>query len=258
VGRQFARHALRQPFGGTEGGAALTCVTPADLGRPIAAIVQRCGIPASVGCSRTGNHLLYDGAPGGTDVLFDADDTAILALDFQQRAPERLALNVGAHAFTFAFGVTTLPDAQSQLSDVADVSGTSWAAYRVDARVTLVAQFDSATGTLQRLTLGKPATLKRLGVLPVPLGEPALDYVPPRIRGTLPLAQPANRAGNRATIVRIDVDRYGISRHVTVIVPSSDRAFDDALVTRLDDVRFEPATLSGRTIASTDFALVTH
>ena len=215
-------------------------------------------MPVSVGCSSSGNHLLYGGNPDITDVVFDADRTATLALDFQQNAPERLALNVGGHAFTFAFGVTTLAAAQSELAGVADVSGTTWAAYHVAAQVTVVAQFDPSTGVLHRLTLGKPTTLERLGVLPLPLGEPALDYAPPRIRGTLPLAQPAQIAGNRGTIVRIDVDRYGISRRVTVIVPSSDRAFDDALVARLDDVRFEPATLSGRTIASTDFALVKH
>jgi hypothetical protein len=215
-------------------------------------------VPVTAGCTDNGNHLLFGDASGGTDVVFDADRTAVLALDFHQHAPDVLALSLDGHAFTFAFGVTTFAYAQSQLSVVADVSGAGWAAYRVNAQQMLVAQFDPASGTLRRLTIGRPTTLRRLDILPAAVNDAPFDYIPPRLRGALPLQQRAALGAARGTIVRIDVDRYGIARHVALIIPSGDAAFDATLIARFGDAGFAPATLAGRAVASSDFELVRH
>ena len=64
--------------------------------------------------------------------------------------------------------------------------------------------------------------------------------------------------GDHATVLRIDLDRGGIVRNVTVIVASDDADFDAQLVARLAHDAYAPAKLGGRSIGSSVLREVRH
>jgi len=59
-------------------------------------------------------------------------------------------------------------------------------------------------------------------------------------------------------VLRIDLDRGGIVRNVTVIVASDDADFDAQLVARLAHDAYAPAKLGGRSIGSSVLREVRH
>ena len=112
----------------------------------------------------------------------------------------------------------------------------------------------AATGRLARVAIGERVALVRLGALPLPVNEPPFPFVAPALRHT---ALP-DGAGARATVVRLDVDPFGIVRTVEVVIPSSDAAFDATLPARLNDDTYVPARLGGRPIAASVFRELRH
>src|SRR5271155_2263260 len=60
----------------------MSCVTPADLGKPIAAIVERCGAPSAVASFGTSNLLGYAAFGQTTMIWFDADQMLARILQF--------------------------------------------------------------------------------------------------------------------------------------------------------------------------------
>jgi hypothetical protein len=216
------------------------CVTAAALAAPVAALVQRCGAPARVASRDDGHHFTFldDGAT--VDALVDPDREVVRALDV--RAPEPQTLR----AFASAAGGPALPDA-----DVA--FGTS-RAYRLDQARELVLVYDAQLERLTRVAIGERTALQRLGIMPLPLDQPPFPYVAP----VLKRSALADGTGAQTTVVRIDVDRYGIVRHVAVVCASNDAAFDATLPARLGDDAYVPARLGTQVIAGSVFRELRH
>lgn len=230
------------------------CVTAAALAAPVAALVRQCGAPVRVASRDDGNHFTFldDGAT--VDALVDPDRDLVRALDIHGNAPLNVTLDVGGTARRFAFGSYALARADAELTSVADYAFAANRAYRLDDERELVLGFDPATGCLARVAVGERVTLARLGVLPLPIDQPPFPYSAPVLKHTaLPDA-----AGARTTIVRLDVDRFGIVRKVVVVVPSGDPAFDAALARRLGYDSYAPARLAGRPIAAGVFRELHH
>ena len=230
------------------------CVTAAALAAPVAALVRRCGAPARVESRDDGNHFTFTGEGTSADVLVDPDRNVVQAVDVRAGAPQIMSTEIDGRTWAFAFGSYALAQADAELADVADhASGTS-RAYRLGAARELVLGFDPATKCLTRVTIGARATLTRLGLLPQPIDRPPFPYVAPVLTYTA-----FHDDGRGATtVVRLDVDRFGIVRTVAVVVPSTDPAFDATLAARLGADVYVPARLGGRPIGAGVFRELRH
>src|ERR1700678_4558167 len=128
----------------------MSCVTPADLGKPIAAIVERCGAPDAVISVWTQNQLLYADGGQGVSVSFDADQMRARILQFftmppaplQPFADWNLTLPFESGAREVALGHMTLADAQNALAVDADVTTNAGIAFRSTADDDIVLAFD--------------------------------------------------------------------------------------------------------------------
>jgi hypothetical protein len=230
------------------------CVTAAALAAPVAALVQRCGAPLHVASRDDGNHVTFLDGGTSVDALIDADGARVRALDVRAIMPQTMTLDIDGSAHAFAFGTYAQTQADAGLADVADYAFGDARAYRLDAQRELVLSFDPATKRLARVTLGERATLGRLGVLPRALDQPPFPYrAPVPKRTALP-----DGDGTQTTLVRLDVDRFGIVRNVAVVVPSTDAAFDAALPARLGDDTYVPARLGDHPVAAGVFRELRH
>jgi hypothetical protein len=232
----------------------MMCVTPDAIGAPVAALVRRCGAPTRVASLDDGNHFTFSRDGATADVLVDADVAAVRAIDVSASEPVSLAVVVDGARRAFAFGRDDIAHADAELATLADYAFADRRAYRLDAVHELVLTFDPATKRLARIAAGERATLERMKLLAEPVDRAPFHYVAPVARRT---ALPGG-AGSETTIARIDVDREGIVRRVTVIVPSSDAVFDASLARRLDDDRYEPGRLAGRPAAASVFREFRH
>lgn len=242
----------------------MTCVTPADLGKPIAAIVQRCGAPSLVMSLGSQNQMLYAGEDGhGVSISFDADQLRARILQFFSYPPEpsqpnpewSVTLPFASGARPVAFEELTLNDAQSDFAADADVTTPIGAAYRSTSSDDIVLAFASEEHRLRAAFIGERSALVQTGIIASPLDAPPLDYMSPVPREKW---LKDGGAGSRTTILRIDVDAEGIARKVTAVVASGDAAFDAALLTRVADVKFRPATLSKRPVSGAVFVQMRH
>ena len=232
----------------------MICVTADALAAPVAALVRRCGAPARVASSNDGNHFTFSGDGAAVDALVDADRALVRAIVVRADAPQAVAIDVDGTARTFAFGTYAQAQADAELTTVADYAFGGGRAYRLDPARELVLNFDPATKRLARVAIGERGTLARLGLLPLPIDQSPFPYLAP----VLEHSAVADAAGSQATIVRLDVDRFGIVRTVAVVVPSADPAFDAALAARLGDDVYAPARLGGRPIAAGVFRELRH
>jgi hypothetical protein len=230
------------------------CVTADALAAPVAALVRRCGAPARVTSRNDGNHFTFldDGAT--TDALVDPDAAVVHALDTYATAPATIVATIDGIARTFAFGSYDMAQADVDLAAAADYSFNYGRAYRLDTTHELVLSFNPATKKLARVSIGERAALDRLNLLPEPINRRPFTYVAPVAKHT----GVADGSGAQATIVRVDLDRFGIVRTVTVVVPSDDDTFDAKLAARLDDDSYEPARLAGRDVAASIFRELRH
>jgi len=239
----------------------MSCVTPADLGKPIAAIVERCGAPESVTSSAGESSLRYRLDGHGVEVVFDADQMRARVLQFftaseqSQSAPAwTLALPFESGMHDIALGTTTLAEAQSALAVDADVTTQYGEAYRSKSHNDVVLAFDGQH-VARAAFVGERMALVQSGVIARPLDAAPLELTSPVPRGEV---LNTARTGPQAAIFRIDVDATGIVRNVTVVVPSGDDAFDASTQQRLGDLKFHPATLDKRPIPGTCFVQVRH
>lgn len=230
------------------------CVTADALGAPVAALVRRCGVPSRVTSLDDGNHFTFDRDGATADVLVDPGAAVVRALDVRAAAPESVTLTVDGAPRTFGFGRYEIARGDAELASVADYAYGERRAYRLDAAHELVLSFDPATKRLTRIAIGERATLTRMHLLTEPVDRPSFTYVAPVAKR----AALSGSAGAQTTIVRVDIDREGIVRAVTIIVPSGDAAFDASLARRLDDDRYEPARLAGRPVSASVFRELQH
>jgi len=188
------------------------------------------------------------------DALVDPDAAVVRALDFYAQAPATVDVTLDGVTRAFAFGSYDALHADADLSGAADYSFAGGRAYRLDSSHELVLTFSPATKKLTRVSLGERLTLERMQLLPAPIDRRPFTYVAPVAKQVAV----ADGSGAQATIVRVDVDRFGIVRAVTVIVPSDDPVFDATLSARLDDDSYEPAVLANRAVAASVFRELRH
>ncbi len=240
----------------------MSCVTPADLGKPIAAIVERCGAPLGVGAIQTENALFYFDGPRGTAVFFDADQMRTRVLRFFMLPPNEsepadwsltLPFQSGGRAITL--GRTTLADVQSALAGDADVTVDYGAAFRSTPHDDIVLAASKTDHVLSTAFIGERASLVQSGLLAAALGDAPIVYEPP-----VPLDDwiKAGSTGPQTTIFRIDVDAGGITRKVTIVVASHDTAFDASTQARLGDAKFRAARMDSRPVSGAVFLQVRH
>ncbi len=193
------------------------CATAVALAAPVAALVRRCGAPVQVESRDDGNHFTFAGDGASVDALVDPDHALVRAIDVRAAAPQTVSADIEGKTRTFAFGSYTLAQADADFANVADYAFESDRAYRLDAARELVLGFDPATKRLTRVAIGARLTLARLGLLPRPIDQPPFPYVAPVLKHT---AFPGGVHGV-ATVVRLDVDRFGIVLRLEF--PSRDR-----------------------------------
>jgi len=244
----------------------VSCVTPADLGKPLAAIVERCGSPDEVMSLSTSNALYYSDGGHLTSISFDADQMRARMISFttislpptQPPVVWNVMLPFESGAREIALGQMTLADAQSALVADADVTTRIGAAFRSTTPhndVVLAAR--TSDRVVVAAFVGEHASLAQSSYIDSPLDEKPLDYMAPAPRDAW--LRPQNAApGPRATIFRIDVDAVGTVRDVTIVIASGDAAFDAATQQRLGDARFRAATLDNRPVSGTCFVQVRH
>ena len=240
----------------------MSCVAPADLGKPIAAIVERCGAPLGVSALQTENALFYFDGPRGVSVLFDADQMRARVLRFFMLPPTgseaadwslNLPFESGERSITL--GRMTLEDAQNTLAADADVTTDYGAAFRSTPHDDIVLTTSKADHVLRSAFIGERASLVQSGLLASLLDDARIVYEPP-----VPLDawMKAGSTGAQTTIFRIDVDAGGVARKVDIVVRSRDAAFDASTQARLGDVKFRAARVDSRPVSGTLFVQVRH
>jgi Gram-negative bacterial TonB protein C-terminal len=246
----------------------MSCVTPADLGKPITAIVERCGAPSAVMSLSTINQLMYADADSGqvVTVWFDADQMRARVLQFSTSPagpslPEpdwTVTLPFESGAREIALGGMTLADAQGALATDADVTTKAGAAFRSTAQNDDIVLAASDDHVLRTAFVGERASLVQAGLIASPLGTAPFDYLSPVPRDAWLRPSPKPPSGPHSTIFRIDVDAEGIARKVAVVTPSGDATFDAATQQRIGDAKFRPATLNERPVSGACFVQVRH
>jgi len=224
------------------------------LHRPIAALVRAYGAPTSVATRDDGQHVIFGDATASVSAIVD-DDATIHAVDLLFPAGTRVSVEVEGKTHTFTFGTTTSLGARDELATDAETEGASFRVFRRSPETDLVLVFEPKTSLLTHVVTGDHATLLRLGYLtdPTPV-QSRFPYVAP----VLKRSEVADGNGDHATVLRIDLDRGGIVRNVTVIVASDDADFDAQLVARLAHDAYAPAKLGGRSIGSSVLREVRH
>jgi hypothetical protein len=230
------------------------CVTADALAAPVAALVRRCGAPAHVISRNDGNHFTFSDDGAAVDALVDPDAAVVRALDIYADSPATIDIAIDGVTHTFAFGNYDMVHADADLTGAADYSFSNGRAYRLDTTHELVLTFNPATKHLTRVSIGDRLTLERLKLLPEQIDRRPFTYVAPALKQTgVP-----DGSGAQATIVRVDLDRFGIVRAATVVVPSDDPIFDARLAARLDDDSYEPARLANRAVTASVFRELRH
>jgi len=241
----------------------MSCVTAADLGKPIAAIVERCGAPRSVMSLATANWLIYADGGQGMTIWFDADQMRERILEFVTMpatqpglsADWNLTLPFESGARDVALGHMTLADAESALAVDADVTTENGAPFRSTAHDDVVLASSPDDHVLRAAFVGERMSLVQSGIIASELNVAPIDYVAPIVRNAW---LKADGTGSQTTIFRVDVDATGIVRNVTIVVPSGDAAFDTSTQLRLSDAKFRQATLDNRPVSGASFVQVRH
>jgi hypothetical protein len=224
------------------------------LHRPLAALVRTYGAPASVASRDDGQHVVFGDASANVVAIVD-DEATIHAVDFAFPAGTTYALDVDGKPHTFTFGKTTSLGARDELAADAETEGTNFRVFRRSADSGIVLVFEPKTALLAHVVVGDRATLLRLGYLADPRPDQnRFPFTAPKLKHT----DVADGSGPQATVLRLDLDRRGIVRSVSVLLASDDAAFDRTLVTRLSQDAYAPAKLGGRAIGASVFREVRH
>lgn len=218
------------------------------LARPVAAFVSRYGMPTSVSTRDDGQRFTFAQADGTVAALVD-DDAAVHAFEMTLPPGSTYTLTVDGKPHRLTFGVTTSIAVRDELAADAENDGAGFRVFRADVH-TYAAFFFDRDGKLTRLVAGDRGAFVRLGYLsdPTPV-QARFPFTAPALRRT----EVADGAGSRATVLRLDVDRFGVVRKVAVILPGEDAAYDAELVRKLGADRYAPAKLGGRAIGASVF-----
>jgi hypothetical protein len=224
------------------------------LHRPLAALVRAYGSPASVATKDDGQHVIFGDAASSLDAIVD-DDATVHAFDFALPAGTRYVIDVEGVAHTLTFGKTTSLGARDELAADAETEGPNFRVFRRGPVSDFVLVFDPKTSLLAHVVVGDRATLLRLGYLtdPRPM-QTQFPFTAPKLKHS----GVVEGTGAAVTVLRIDLDRGGVVRKVSVIVPSGDDSYDTQLVARLGTDAYEPAKLSGRPIGGSVLREVRH
>lgn len=224
------------------------------LHRPLAALVRAYGPPASVATRDDGQHVTF-GDPGANVTAIVDDDAIVHAIDLSFPTGTGYALDVEGSLHHFTFGATTSLGARDELTNDAETEGANYRVFRRNDDQVFVLVFDPASATLSHIVIGDRGTLLRLGYVrdPTPT-QPRFPFVAPVLRHT----NVPDGNGSQATVLRLDLDRSGIVRSVSVIIPSNDAAFDAQLVKAIGNDAYVAAKLGGRPIGASVFREVRH
>jgi len=202
----------------------------------------------------TANTLFYTNNGRTTVVWFDADQMRARILQFSTMPllGWNVALPFRSGVHEIDLGSITFTDAQNTLAADVDVTSENSVAFRSTPQndIVLSGNDNHVLGAF----VGERASLMQLGIIASPLGSAPLDYMQPLPRD----AWFVESAGRQTTIFRIDVDAQGIVRKVTIVVPSSDAAFDTSTQLRFEDATFRPATIDKRPVSGSTFVQVRH
>ena len=224
------------------------------LHRPLAALVRAYGAPTSVATRDDGQHVIFSEADASVNAIVD-DDATIHAVDLAFPAGTPYSIDLDGKRHTLVFGRTTSPAARDELAADAETDGADFRVFRRSADSSMVLVFDPKTSALAHVVVGDRATLLRLGYLTDPTPHQArFPFTAPVLRRT----GVADGTGTRATVLRLDLDRAGIVRKVSVVIASDDAAFDQQLVARLGNDAYAPAKLGGRAIGASVLREVRH
>lgn len=215
------------------------------VGSPVSALVQTAGIPASVESMDSGNRFAFSAATAYAD-----DDGIVRAVDLKAGEAR---LEIDGKPRTFTIGSYSFAQAEAELANFAEFSNETTRTYVLSPARELVLVFD-ASKKLARLLYGERGPIARLGVIPGEDGAKTFPYKAPKVRRSAL----ADGAGERTTIVKLRVDRGGNVLDASILVPSTDGAFDARVQKQLATDRFTPATLGGRAIAATVFRELRH
>lgn len=224
------------------------------LHKPVAALVRAYGAPTSVATRDDGQHVTFADAGGSVSAIVD-DDATIHAVDLAFPAGTAYALDVQGKTHVVTFGTTTSLGARDELAADAETEGTHFRVFRRSGDTGVVLVFDAKSSTLTHVIAGDRATLLRLGYLADPTPTQS------RFPFTAPVLKHSDvpdGSGARATVVRLDLDRGGVVRKVSVVIASDDKAFDDQLVARVSHDAYAPAKLGGRAIGASVWREVRH
>lgn len=230
------------------------CVTAAALDAPVAALIERCGTPVAVASRDDGAHFLFRSGATRVDAIVDVDKGNVRALDISAPAGERFTFPVDGTPRAFTFGTLTQAQAQASLAAETEYTQADGGAFQPDPAHELVLLFDRADHTLAHLFVGDGGAMGQLQSIPRPPGRAPFPFTAPVLKHTAVHGE----TGSRTTIVRLDVDKFGIVRGVTVVAPSTDGAYDDGLKARLSNDKYAPATLSGRPVGGSVYRELHH
>jgi hypothetical protein len=224
------------------------------LHRPLAALVRAYGSPVSVATKDDGQHVIFGDAASSLEAIVD-DDATVHAFDVALPAGTRYAIDVDGVAHTLTFGTTTSLGARNELAADAETEGPNFRVFRRGPTSDFVLVFDAKTSLLAHVVIGDRATLLRLGYLTDPRPtQTRFPFTAPRLKHS----GVVDGTGAAATVLRLDLDRGGVVRKVSVVVPSGDDAYDTQLAARLGTDAYEPAKLSGRPIGGSVLREVRH
>jgi hypothetical protein len=224
------------------------------LHRPLAALVRAYGSPVSVATKDDGQHVFFGEGASSLEAIVD-DDATVHAFDVALPAGTRYPIDVDGVAHTLTFGTTTSLGARNELAADAETEGPNFRVFRRGPVSDFVLVFDAKTSLLTHVVVGDRATLLRLGYLTDPRPTQAqFPFTAPKLKHS----GVTDGSGAAATVLRIDLDRGGVVRKVSVIVPSGDDVYDTQLVARLGTDAYEPAKLSGRPIGGSVLREVRH
>ncbi len=224
------------------------------LHRPLAALVRAYGAPASVATRDDGQHVVFGEQSASVSAIVD-DDATIHAIDLAFPAGTTYKLEVDGTPHTLIFGTTTSLGARDELAADAETEGANFRVFRRTPDSDAVLVFDPKTSKLAHVVVGDRATLLRMGYLadPTPI-QSRFPFTAPVLRHT----DVPDGSGPQATVLRLDLDRGGIVRKVSVVIASDDAAFDQKLVAQLGRDAYAPAKLGGRAIGASVWREVRH
>jgi len=227
-----------------------TIIDGIALGTPLDAVLKADGPPFSVHSGDNGNALVWHRAEGQTSVF--VEDGIVDAVVSQPAAGRRITVDFDGKPVSFAAGAYTMDQADAQLAADAQFANGTTRTYIPAPGRELVLIFDDRTNRLATIAYGHRGTIARIGYIKADDIATSVPY-----HAAIMNKSAVKDAGaGPAALIAYSIDRHGIVKSVSVLVPSGVASFDELLASGLTDDKFTPAHLGGREIASTYYRMV--